>query len=572
MGEDGDADEGEEGTQGFESLLDICLALGMVRKRLRWHYRSRREGLIAFSNRHFYGGELVTFPSADDAADGAVRLVRLTDGLFRDGANEPEARRVADLVVDHARASPDASLGVIAFSQRQQNRILDELEVRRKRHPELEDFFREDRPERFFVKNLENVQGDERDIIIFSIGYARDENGKFTLHFGPVNKAGGWRRLNVAFTRARRRIEFVSSIKAGDIGETRTEGVRHLKRYLDYAARGVKALAIPVNDAGGDAESPFEEEVLRVVRGWGFDAVPQVGTAGYRIDIGVRHPERPGQYVLGIECDGAMYHSSRVARDRDRLRQQVLEDLDWRLHRIWGTAWYRNRTAEEARLREAIEDAVAGRERPRVARPKAEATQLEVDEFDFDAPPAWTVPYVKSSVRAKRNTSMTDVAAGAEIERIVCQVAADEGPISINLCAQRVKEAFGAKYLSAPARNRVTRYIRQLVGRDEIDEIEDGFITVHGKETLVRVPSDADTRRRIDDVSWEELYRAISGLVNDAHRISEEDLLTAVARLFGWSRTAEVRNQIEAGIATLVGRGSVVRLGDSIVSGAEAKD
>jgi hypothetical protein len=266
-----------------------------------------------------------------------------------------------------------------------------------------------------------------------------------------------------------------------------------------------------------------------------------------------------------------MYHASRVARDRDRLRQQVLEDLDWRLHRIWGTAWYRNRTAEEARLREAIDDAIAGRTRVSVARPKVESVSVEVDEVDFDAPPAWTQPYVKSKVRAKRAVSLTDVAAGSEIERLIRQIALDEGPISINLCAQRVKEAFGARYLSAQAKDRVARYIRQLISRDEIDEVEDGFVMAAGPEIVVRVPGD-DTRRRVEDVSWEELHRAIFGLVDDAHRISDEALLTAVARLFGWSRTTEVRNQIEAGISTLVERGALVRTGDMLASGVGAEE
>ena len=174
------------------------------------------------------------------------------------------------------------------------------------------------------------MQGDERDVIIFSIGYGPDESGKITMNFGPVNRAGGWRRLNVAVTRARQRVEVVSSIVAGDIRETTNESVLHLKRYLDYADRGMPALAVNLEESQGGADSPFEEEVTAAVRRWGYDVVPQVGSAGYRIDMGVRHPEHPGSFALGIECDGVMYHSSKVARDRDRLREEVLRGLGWR--------------------------------------------------------------------------------------------------------------------------------------------------------------------------------------------------------------------------------------------------
>ena len=187
------------------------------------------------------------------------------------------------------------------------------------------------------------------------------------MNFGPLNRQGGWRRLNVAITRARYRNEIVSSIRAGDIPESVTsEGLRHLRRYLDYAARGLPALA-PGTSAGGDAESPFEESVINVIRSWGYELTPQVGTAGYRIDIGIHYPSHPGVYALGVECDGYQYHSSKAARDRDRLREKVLRDLGWNLHRIWGTAWYRDRQRRGTQA-PGRDRARHGRTRPRPAR------------------------------------------------------------------------------------------------------------------------------------------------------------------------------------------------------------
>ncbi len=235
----------DAGTAPFESLLDVCLSLGLTRKRLQWHYRSRREGLIAFSNRFFYDGRLVTFPSADEATSPAVQFIKVDGSRYKDGVNPIEAHRVAELVIEHALRTPNRSLGVIAFSQRQQDRILDELEILRRSNPSCEGFFAATRNDPFFVKNLENVQGDERDVIFLSVGYGPDESGKVAMRFGPLNRAGGERRLNVAVTRARHAMTVVSSITAGDVDLTRTgaEGAKLLKAFLDYAERGPAAFA-----------------------------------------------------------------------------------------------------------------------------------------------------------------------------------------------------------------------------------------------------------------------------------------------------------------------------------------
>ncbi len=360
---DGEDYEEEELAQ-FESVLDLAKRGCFASLPLRWHYRSRHESLITYSNYSFYDGGLITFPSAvDDSPDLGIKLIKVNGVYRRGGANDNpiEAEAVVDRVFEHARAHPKRTLGVVAFSLPQAGCIETALEARRRDHPELDEFFSGGRLDGVFVKNLESVQGDERDTIIISVGYGPDEAGKFTMNFGPLQKRGGERRLNVLITRARRRIEIVTSVTHEQFRPSqRQSGARHLQGYLEFAERGVSALAGAIGPQGGAAESPFEEEVLRVVRSWGWEAVPQVGVAGYRLDIGVRHPDKPGVFAIGIECDGAMYHSSRVARDRDRLRQEVLEGLGWHLHRIWGPAWHRQRRSEEQRLREAFDRAVAG--------------------------------------------------------------------------------------------------------------------------------------------------------------------------------------------------------------------
>ncbi|MBM3979951.1 MAG: DUF559 domain-containing protein, partial [Planctomycetes bacterium] len=412
----GDADDDEpddSGTAGFESLLNVCLSLGLCRKRLRWHYRSRREGLIAFSNRHFYDGALVTFPSADEATARAVQLVRVEGAVFKDGVNAVEARKVAALVMDHARTTPDKSLGVIAFSQRQQDRILDELEVLRRQSKDCEDFFSAERADPFFVKNLENVQGDERDHIMLSVGYGPDAAGKVMMRFGPLNRDGGERRLNVAVTRARFAMTVVSSMTAGDIDLSRTsaEGAKLLKSFLDYAERGPVALAAAVTEANErGADSPFEQDVGDELSRRGLTVHRQVGCGGYRIDLAITDGQS-GRYLLGVECDGASYHSAATARDRDRLRQSVLESLGWRLVRVWSMDWVRNRAAQVAKVLDALE--AAKTPLPAPAKPRAAAEPVS-DLAPVNEPKAKVIEYEsiekvpEASVRVALEAALTE--------------------------------------------------------------------------------------------------------------------------------------------------------------------
>jgi very-short-patch-repair endonuclease len=353
--EDEDDDIGD-----FESILKLCKSMNMPSKGLRWHYRSRREPLIAFSNRHFYDGDLVTFPSIRDGSNDSVRLELVQGGRWVNRKNMAEAERVADLIIAHHRTRPEVSLGVIAFNSTQQQAIEDVLHERRRQDAELDALFNVGATEPMFIKNLESVQGDERDVIVLSMGYAYNDAGKFLKNFGPLTKAGGERRLNVAVTRAREEIVLVASVRAADMDltESHSEGSQLLKAYLEYAERGVESLAKSINAIAGDCESPFEEEVAAALVRQGLRPVPQVGCGGFRIDLALTHPLRPGEFCLGIECDGATYHSSKTARDRDRIRQSVLEDLGWRIVRVWSTDWVRNPQRQLDRILAAYEVAV----------------------------------------------------------------------------------------------------------------------------------------------------------------------------------------------------------------------
>jgi very-short-patch-repair endonuclease len=358
--EDNDlANDEDAPVQDLESILDECLGAGLPALRLEWHYRSRHESLITFSNHRYYDSRLITFPSPV-TNDLAVKLIILP-GIYDRGASRTN-RAEADAIVEHITAhfSDDSkkrlTMGVVTFNQTQQRLIQTLLDEQLRKLPELELCIAEHGAERLFIKNLENVQGDERDLILFSITYGKDAAGKMPMNFGPLNQEGGHRRLNVAITRARVGVTIFSSIRPEeiDLSRTRSAGVTDLKNYLEFAIKGPRAIVEQSLPTGLEPESPLEIEVIRALRDKGWSVHPQVGCSGYRVDMAVVHPQKPGTYLLGIECDGATYHSLPTARDRDRLRQMVLEDLGWSLHRIWSTDWWTDPAREIQKLEAAL--------------------------------------------------------------------------------------------------------------------------------------------------------------------------------------------------------------------------
>jgi very-short-patch-repair endonuclease len=361
-----DEDAEEPATADIESILGLFSARGAHQRMLKWHYRSRHESLITVSNHLFYDDRLVVFPSPNRERD-AIGVVyrRLANAWYdrsRTRTNPGEARVVAEAVMAHAREQlrmakdERLTLGVAAFSAAQMAAILDQLELLRRADDSCEEFFSYPPHEPFFIKNLENVQGDERDVIFISIGYGRTREGYLAMNFGPLNRPGGERRLNVLITRARRRCEVFTSLSADDIDTSRSpaRGVVALKTFLHFAETEQIETAV-VTDRAPDSD--FEEQVAAEVVASGYTVHAQVGCAGFFIDLAVVDPNHPGRYVLGIECDGASYHNARSARDRDRLRQNVLEGLGWRIHRIWSTDWFNNPETELRKVLQALQTA-----------------------------------------------------------------------------------------------------------------------------------------------------------------------------------------------------------------------
>jgi very-short-patch-repair endonuclease len=374
------------GTKGFESILD---ALGPLLgfRMLCWHYRSNDERLIAFSNAHIYDWALTTFPGV-----GGQDVLSYVPVPWAPGSDTnsptPEVNAVVDLILQHARRRPDESLGVITMGIKHSNRIEEALRQRLRDDPsaaaDLADFFDESKQERFFVKNLERVQGDERDAIILSIGYGKNARGDLPYRFGPLLMDGGERRLNVAVTRAKDRLTLVSSFSSGDMDPDRSnaEGVKLLRQYLQYVESGGTNLGDHIVDK--PALNPFEIDVRDTLTRRGLRLTPQYGSSGYWIDYAVQHPLQPGRYVLAIECDGATYHSSQSARDRDRLRQEQLERKGWRFHRIWSSEWFHNKDACAEKAVAAYEKAVLAADEDKLAspasapRPRYESPQADL--------------------------------------------------------------------------------------------------------------------------------------------------------------------------------------------------
>jgi len=347
----------ESPLEGQESILDLCLTI-YPKRHLRWHYRSAHESLIAFSNQYFYHNQLIVFPSVQARPPGICHHYVENATYFR-GCNPQEAEAVAMAVLEHFRKFPHLSLGVATFNYDQQALIREKLDKLVQQDFQLETLVN-GREEPFFIKNLENVQGDERDVIFVSTTYGPDPRTKRVYQrFGPIASEWGWRRLNVIFTRARQRLELFTSMRASEIHAEASHGVRILKAYLEYAETrklpGSEGETVPLGS------SDFEIAITRILQAYGYKTVPKVGVADFRIDLAVCHPEHPEEYILGIQYDGPHYHSTFSVRDRERLRPAILEAKGWTLHAIWSPDWFKNREAEITRLLHAIDLALVRR-------------------------------------------------------------------------------------------------------------------------------------------------------------------------------------------------------------------
>lgn len=552
----------------MESILSLCEARGMPGGMLRWHYRSRHPSLIAVSNHEFYDDGLVFPPSPDSAGASMGMSFTFVDGEYQRGKkrdNPREAQAVAEQVLAHARKRPDETLGVVALSVAQRDTILNKLEFMRTEYPELEAFCKESKEDPFFVKNLENVQGDERDVIFISVGYGKDAGGYMSQNFGPVSSEGGERRLNVLFTRARKQCRVFASIRYSDI---RLDAIRHagprvLRRFLKYAETG--EMDVPIIN-GGSMDSPFEEDVARTLERHGHGVEPQVGSAGFKIDLAVRDPDDAGRFLLAIECDGARYHSSSWARERDRLRQTVLEQKGWTFHRIWSTDWFHNRDAELRKLLDAIERARANRfsERtPAPVTPPTSAVRVTRNPRPEPAEPARPA-YRQADFEITRAGAVElHEASAATLAPHVARIVAVEGPVHIDEVARRMSRLWGYKRCGRRIQEAVQRAVEAALHEGQVRWADDDgrrFLeSPDGSPAVVRDRGGASlTLRKPDMLPPSEIEAAIREVVERNVGISVEDCAVEVARLFGIKSTsADLRAHLDAHAKRMAQRGSL---------------
>ena len=565
---DEDDDEAEDGPRkakikDVESILNLC-APRFPSRMLKWHYRSEHPALIATSNRAFYRGELMLPPSVvANTTDGDTGLIfrPVPEGGYERGKtarNEIEAAMIAQAALKHALTCPELSLGIGAFSVAQRDCIRDQIDNLARKHPELEALMKpQGERKELFIKNLENIQGDERDVIFISVGYGRDANGKLTQNFGPIGRDGGDRRLNVLITRARKRCEVFSSITAEDIrlDGAGKPGVRTLKEFLKLAKDGYAAVAMET-ERGFD--SPFEESVAHAVRELGYEVRPQVGMAGFFIDLAVIDPRDEGRYLLGIECDGAAYHSSRYARDRDRLRQMILEKRGWTLHRIWSTDWFYKPEREVQKLKSAIEAALsnAAPVRPPEAEPPVPELEPEFvfdaeDEGGFTPMPHRLAPYQIANFRLWSTSVKPQEVSVSQVADWVKQIVEVEQPIHTDEVGRRLAAICGWKRAGSQIQEAARRGLlfaekaNHVVSEDEFWCISRAQIA--GRDRSQLAPS--DTLRKPGMIAPLEIEAVGLHALQENLAMHEEEIIMEAARLLGFARTGpDVRAAIESAL------------------------
>lgn len=559
-----------------ESILHLCKGR-FPSKMLRWHYRSKHESLIAVSNQEFYENRLFIYPSAIDKADhSGLSFVHLPEAIYDRGkssVNRKEAKIVAEAALKHYREFPDRSLGIGTFNIKQQEAILEEIELQLRLNPEMENHFSSDKAEHFFVKNLETIQGDERDVIFLSIGYGFDEGRKLSRNFGPLNQEGGHRRLNVLITRAREKCVVFSNFRAIDLplDENAPFGLRALKVFLDYAeTRNLRS----ATTSREDTDSPFEDAVYEFLTDKGHEVRKQVGCASFRVDLAVVDEKYPGRYLVGVECDGAKYHNSPVARDRDRLRQQILEGLGWQIHRIWSTDWYRNRKEVEKRLLEAIEQ-LKKTERDFGARSKKETvdskpeepvqdSQLRNQKEKVEEPEKAPLYQICKSLASTYSGDLHEQTP-AKLAEAVTKVVEVEGPVHFDEVVRRIRTLWGLKRSGGRIEEAIRRGVECAEEKGSVKNKKDFLWPSIDRPLNVR-RREEDPLPKIELICDEEIGEAAKWVLKQQFATTLDDLVIEASRVLGLQATrSETFERIKTIILKLIEDNLLVRKANGMI-------
>ena len=623
-------DEDNLEQEDLESILDDCLALSMPSRHLLWHYRSKHESLIAFSNAKYYENSLLTFPSPDDLATKVLYVH--VPGYYDKGKTRQNKAEAVAIVAEMMRRLRDPllrrrSMGVVTFSVVQQNLIEDLLTEEFRKFPELERVALEgDEP--LFIKNLENVQGDERDVILFSVCYGPDEAGRVSLNFGPLNREGGWRRLNVAVSRARYEMLVFATLHADgiDLARTSAAGVAGLRDFLAFAEKG--KMALPGRAAAGAvAPDAILEDLAAAIRARGYEVHLNIGCSGYRVDAAVVHPDRPHEYLLGILSDGPAYGAAKTARDREVVQQSVLQALGWRLHRVWSADWWENRDKVIEGVMAQIQAPVAPTA-PSQPPPKGKGLPTNerfsgiVPAVDAEAPPADNEYFPETGTAAVGETPLAGLAGSVarggsgvgdarvsvevpetgkgsiatsyvvcalppvadaapdsfleprnrrQIRRQIEAVLQAEAPVSKALLYRRVLAAWGIGRAGVRITSQIDGLIKDM-GIPEITHGQRSFLWRTGQQPALydtyRLATSEAAKRDADDLPPEEMAVCVKEVLEQQLSLPRAALIRECARKLGFGRLgSKVEEAIGAGVDWAVAQGWVRVDGERVVAG-----
>lgn len=556
--------------EDLESLLDDCLAISMPQQYLKWHYRSRHESLITYSNMKYYDNKLLTFPSANDLVS-EVKIVH-PEGFYDKGKskqNKAEAKAVVNEII--RRLSDEtlrkSSIGVVTFSSVQQNLIDDMLCEEWAKHPDLEDFDRKS-DEPVFIKNLENVQGDERDIILFSVAYGPDESGKISMNFGPLNRDGGWRRLNVAISRARKSMIVYSTLRPEqiDLSRTRSEGVAGLKGFLEFAGKG----KLPVVSAAQVAETEnavpdcLPAEIADAVSAMGYKVRCNIGCSEFKVDIGIVDPQNEKEYLLGILLDGRNNSRCSNARDRFVLQPSVLSGLGWNIIRIWTLDWLDDKERVLRNIRTAIENIPEKEEVKSYSKPLSFANIQFEKEEPSSATATAAKPYINAPVVIRGTTEAFYLPQNkSAIKKAAEEIISVEAPISRKQLMKKVLNEWSI----TRSGSKVESIFIDAVSSISANKTTDGDRTFYWRNDQnpdkyegYRVDDTESGKRSMDDISSQEIINAVTEVLREQISLSETDLIRETAKKFGYSRMGGViESSVEYAVKTGISQEKLIK-------------
>ncbi len=568
-------DDDEADIDDMESILDDCITLSLCEHQLNWHYRSKHESLIAFSNSQYYGNRLLTFPSVDDRVN-KVTLVPV-NGVYDKGRTRSNPKESEAIVKEIIRRLSDKdlrqySIGVVAFSKVQGDLIEDDLLEALDKHPELKEFAMNGK-EPIFVKNLENVQGDERDVILFSIGYGADKSGKVSMNFGPLNNAGGERRLNVAVSRARYEMMVFSSLKASqiDLKRSNAKGVEGLKGFLDFAETG--KLPYISDAAQQEGTNVMVEQICEELTRRGYVTASFVGRSDFKVDIAISTREHPDTFILGILCDGRTYFETKTTRDREIVQPNVLRMLKWKVMRIYSIDWYENRDRTMEQMMQELASAEQGRE--------AEEPVAAEETYVFDAEKIREngisgevvrnkslKPYTECQLKPKAVDKELFDPYDEKYVRIVRKILKSEQPVTENYLCKRLAKALGFGHAGANIQKAVSHAASGLY-RDPLSL--DGVYSYWLDEKTAanyqwyRAPSS----RSIAEIPLIEIVNAVREVVEEEFSLPKDKIPTVAARKLGFSNAGAKISEVILKTVDLLERQAVLVTTNGLVSLSE---